>query len=472
VAEQVRLSFDRGTLVLTGSEEEPPSDRLPEGLWLWDARLGAWRTEAFHYREVREKLDHAFGERLSDEVRQPSNVKWSRVNLPELRPEQQSALESWRSSGCRGQVVMPTGTGKTEVALAAMAEVGVATLVIAPIRDLMYQWHRRILRGLGYDAGIVGDRLWNVRPVTVTTYDSAYIHMPELGDRFGLVVFDEVHHLPGKCRREAALFSTAPMRLGLTATPERADGLHADVDWLVGPVVYALPMARVRGRTLAEYDVVRVPVHLSEDEQARYDRASATVRAYMAKRRRERPGYTWKDLCAETGRDPEARRAQKAYYAKKSIEDRAEEKLRVLEDIFRLHGEAAIVFAGSNAMAMDVSRRFLIPTLLNHSRKKERLAVLEGFAGGRFPAVVANRVLDEGIDVPEAKVAVVIGGQSSTRQAKQRLGRILRRMGDTRATLYEVVCQDTREVERSRARRRTDAFDGPQRRTLRGTRQG
>jgi superfamily II DNA or RNA helicase len=315
VADQVRLSFDRGTLVLTGSDEEPPSDSLPEGLWLWDARLGAWRTEAFHYREVREELVRASGERLADEVRQPARAKWPSVDLPELRPEQESALESWRSSGRRGQVVMPTGTGKTEVALAAMAEAGIATLVVAPIRDLMYQWHRRILRGLGYDAGIVGDQLQNVKPVTVTTYDSAYIHMPELGDRFGLVVFDEVHHLPGKCRREAALFSTAPMRLGLTATPERADGLHADVDWLVGPVVYALPMARVRGRTLAEYDVVRVPVHLSKDEQARYDRASTTVRAYMARRRRERPGYSWKDLCAETGRDPAARRAQKAYYA-------------------------------------------------------------------------------------------------------------------------------------------------------------
>jgi superfamily II DNA or RNA helicase len=117
-------------------------------------------------------------------------------------------------------------------------------------------------------------------------------------------------------------------------------------------------------------------------------------------------------------------------------------------------------------MAMDVSRRFLIPTLLNHSRKKERLAVLDGFAEGRFPAIVANQVLDEGVDVPEAKVAVVIGGQSSTRQAKQRLGRILRKTGDARATLYEVVCQDTREVERSRDRRRSDAYVGTRHRRI------
>jgi len=67
-------------------------------------------------------------------------------------------------------------------------------------------------------------------------------------------------------------------------------------------------------------------------------------------------------------------------------------------------------------MAIEVSRRFLVPTILSHTRKRERLAVLDGFAKGRFEVLVANRVLDEGVDVPEAKVAVVIGGQGSTRQ--------------------------------------------------------
>jgi superfamily II DNA or RNA helicase len=132
----------------------------------------------------------------------------------------------------------------------------------------------------------------------------------------------------------------------------------------------------------------------------------------------------------------------------------------VLEDIFRLHnGRKTIVFAGSNAMAIEVSKRFLAPTILSHTRKRERLGVLQGFADGRFPVIVANRVLDEGVDVPEAKVAVVIGGQGSTRQAKQRLGRVLRRSGNIRATLYEVVCENTKEVMRSRKRRRSDAYE-------------
>lgn len=472
------LQFDRGTLLLSGVGPKDLPAALAGMPWTWDARVNAWRAHAIYYAAVRRAFRESPSYQLLDRVPPPARVHWPAVDMPTLRKEQGEALEAWRSAGGRGMVVMPTGTGKTEVALAAMARVQVATLVVAPVRDLMHQWHQRILRRLGYDAGIVGDSLFNLQPVTVTTYDSAYARMAEMGGRFGLVIFDEAHHLPGRCYREAALLCAAPMRLGLTATPERADGRHAELDELVGPTVYRQEIAHAKGRTLADYEVQRIPVKLSDAEQGAYDAASRQVRGFIVEKQTalktahgDKPGrppvYTWQDLCAESGEDPAARAAQKAFWLKKSIEDRAEEKLRVLEDLFRLHaGERIMIFAGSNVMAMDVSRRFLVPTLLSHSRKRERREVLEGFAAGRFPVLVANRVLDEGVDVPEAKVAVVIGGQASTRQAKQRLGRILRRSGDSRAVLYEVVCQDTNEEERSRARRRSDAYEGTRRRRL------
>ena len=107
--------------------------------------------------------------------------------------------------------------------------------------------------------------------------------------------------------------------------------------------------------------------------------------------------------------------------------------------------------------------RFLIPMIIAESGKRERQAALDGFEAGRFRAMVANQVLDEGIDVPAVKVAVVLGGFGSPRQAKQRLGRILRKSGRTTAVLYEVVCRETREELRSRTRRRSDAFQGTRR---------
>ncbi|MBN1507407.1 MAG: DEAD/DEAH box helicase family protein [Sedimentisphaerales bacterium] len=457
---QVCLSFNRGTLLLTGVDRGQLPVEPGSPTWTWDPRVGAWRCDAIHYASARTILSRRFGSWFHDDTLQPVCICWPKAELPALRPEQEEALTAWTRGGRRGQIVMPTGTGKTEVAFAAMVQTKVATLVVAPVRDLMYQWHRRILATFGYDAGIVGDNLFDIRPVTVTTYDSAYIHMDKMGAGFGLLIFDEEHHLPGKCRREAAILSTAAMRLGLTATPERSDGLHADLDWLIGPVVYRMPFKKAKGSTLADFDVVRIPVALTGQEQASYDQCSRTVRHFIASRRKELPGYSWQDLCKESGKDPHARHAQKAYYLKQSIENRAAEKLRVVEDIFRLHyGQQILVFAGSNAMAVEVSKRFLVPTILSHTRKRERLAVLDAFAKGQFTVLVANRVLDEGVDVPEAKVAVVIGGQGSTRQATQRLGRVLRRSGSVRATLYEVVCEDTKEVARSRKRRRTDAYE-------------
>jgi len=471
-----RLLFSGGTLLLEGLSREAGMGVLASPPWVWDPRVPAWRCDAMHYTEVVpfvSPLPRAacgtMGEGTStptDEVPAWRPVRWPKQDLHPLRPEQQAALDAWMAAR-RGCVVMPTGTGKTEVALWIMARTAASTLVVAPVRDLMYQWHRRILDGLGYDAGIIGDNAFRVRPVSVTTYDSACIHMERLGNQFGLLVFDECHHLPGPVRRDAARMSAAPMRLGLTATPERSDGRHADLAWLVGPVVYEMPLSAVRGRTLADYEVIRVPLHLSPAEQARYDELARQVRAYMLQRRKTDPSFTWETLCADVAATPEARRILRAYHAKKAIEDRAEEKLRVLEDLFRLHaGEPCLVFAGSNAMARDVCRRFLVPCLLSHSGKKERLEVLRGLEQGVYPALVANRVLDEGVDLPEVKVAIVIGGLGSTRQAKQRLGRVLRRSGNARAVLYEIVSAGTNEELRSRRRRDSYAYEGTRHRRL------
>ncbi len=457
-----KLTFDAGTLTLERISREDLTRVFGPIPWVWDPRAGVWRCDALHYVSAVELARQA-GLAVEDEVPNWPAVAWGRLRIHALRPEQQQALAAWRLTR-RGLIVMPTGTGKTEVALSAMAEASLATLVVAPVRDLMYQWHRRIAASLEYDAGIIGDSLFRVRPVSVTTYDSACIHMERLGNQFGLIVFDECHHLPGEVRRDAARMSAAPMRLGLTATPERSDGRHVDLDELIGPVVYEMPLAQARGETLADYDVVRIPVHLSPEERVRYDELSRLVRSYLIQRRQDNPSYSWQDLCSETGKTPEARQAIRAYYAKKSIEDRAEEKLRVLEDLFRLHtGQACLIFAGSNAMARDVSRRFLIPCLLNHCGKKERLDALQGLADGAYPALVANQVLDEGVDLPEVKVAVVIGGTASSRQAKQRLGRVLRKRGGARAVLYEIVCADTNEEKRSRLRRGSDAYHGTRR---------
>jgi superfamily II DNA or RNA helicase len=450
--ESPTLRFAAGTLLL--NTRPPPSTAH---LWKWDKREAAHRTFALNYSEVTATLREQ-GPTYSVEVARWHSVHWHNPQLSQLRPDQEDAVETWLKTR-KGVLVMPTGTGKTEVALHIIHRLAVTTLVIAPVRDLMYQWHQRILERLGYDAGIIGDNTFNKLPVSVTTYESACIHMKDFGNEFQLIIFDECHHLPGRVRSDAARMSMAPYRLGLTATPERSDGRDVALDQLIGPIVYTLPLDQASGVILADYDVFTYTVHLSSEERAKYDACSEVIRRYFADRHKTDPGFSVEDLHAAYTKDPEARRVIRAQHTKRSIEDSAREKLRVLEDIFRLHqGTPMLVFTQTNIMAREVSARFLIPCLLNHARKKERRDILTGFREGVYPAIVANRVLDEGVDIKEAKLAVILGGLASVRQAIQRLGRIIRKQGEQKAALYEIICEDTKEVTRSRVRRRTHAY--------------
>lgn len=464
----LRIAFDAGTLCLSGRPSATVLQQLGGDLWRFDRRVTAYRSDAQHYAEIRRRISGLDEQRLPLVDAVPG---WSPLSLVpslvprgadgqllRLREDQQAAADAWLAER-RGCIVMPTGTGKTEVALALIAACSQSTLVVAPVRDLMYQWHRRILQRFGVDAGILGDGICRIAPLTVTTYDSAQIHMPRIGNAFALLVFDECHHLPGPQRSDAARMSAAPFRLGLTATPPWADGRESLLNQLIGPICYRQQLSEARGATLADYDIRRITVHLDEAERARYAELSSQVRRYMMQRRQEEPQFDWQALCSDSGADPEARRALRAFHAKRAIEDRAAEKLRVLEDLFRLHvGEPFLVFTGTNAMARDVSRRFLIPCLLSHCRKRERLDLLEGLQSGRYPGIVANRVLDEGVDLPDVKLAIVIGGSGSSRQAIQRLGRILRRSRFGRGTIYEIVTRQTRDEIRSRRRRDNDAY--------------
>src|SRR5206468_11134537 len=138
----------------------------------------------------------------------------------------------------RGLVVLPTGTGKTFVAVLAIARAGRPALVVTPTIDLLNQWYGELSLAFGGTVGIMGGGYHDIQPLTVTTYDSAHIHVERWGNRFGLLVFDECHHLPGASYMNAAIASLAPYRMGLTATPERTDGLETVLEDLIGPVVY------------------------------------------------------------------------------------------------------------------------------------------------------------------------------------------------------------------------------------------
>jgi superfamily II DNA or RNA helicase len=95
-----------------------------------------------------------------------------------------------------GMIVLPTGSGKTLVGIKAISLLNTPTLVRAPTLDLVDQWRTRLKKEFRTEVGVLSGGKWDIRALTVSTYDSAYIHADKLGNNFGLIIFDEVHHLP------------------------------------------------------------------------------------------------------------------------------------------------------------------------------------------------------------------------------------------------------------------------------------
>ena len=259
----LRLSFDAGTLVVEGlDKDEDPG--LP-GV-KYDPRTKVFRAEAIWYRTLVEHIRKQ-GITYTDGARGYAPIPWKLQVTKEAFPHQVEGLEAWWKAGGRGVVVLPTGTGKTHLANLAIEKAGRPTLVITPTIDLMNQWYDELTLSFGTEVGLLGGGYYDIQPLTVTTYDSAYMNMDRLGHKFGLIVFDECHHLPGPTYGLSATCAIAPFRLGLTATPERADNAHTHLDQLIGPIVFRREITELRGQFLAEYRVMTLYVSLSEDER-------------------------------------------------------------------------------------------------------------------------------------------------------------------------------------------------------------
>ncbi|MBX6312104.1 MAG: DEAD/DEAH box helicase family protein [Isosphaeraceae bacterium] len=454
----LRLSFDEGTLLVEGLPEGDTRG-LP-GLKR-DLRTGLYRAEGIWYRPIVEYLrQHCIP--YIDEARHYERASWPmRVAKPAF-PHQTEALAAWWGAGGRGVVVLPTGTGKTHLANLCISKAGRPTIVVTPTIDLLNQWYDELTLCFATEVGLIGGGYYDVRPLTVTTYDSARTHLARLGDRFGLIVFDECHHLPGPSSSDAALCAIAPFRLGLTATPERADNAHERLDQLIGPIVYRREITQLRGRFLADYRVETLYVNLSEEERLRYESCRETYRAFLSDHGIDlrRPG-AWGQFLMAAFRSPEGRLAYRAYREQRDLALAAPAKLNLLARLLDRHnGDRVLIFTHDNATVYKIARQFLVPVITHQTKTKERREILLRFNAGTYPIVATSRVLNEGVNVPEANVAIILSGSGSVREHVQRLGRILRKAGDKEAVLYEVITRGTVEEFTSNRRRQHSAYGG------------
>ncbi|MFQ6123457.1 MAG: DEAD/DEAH box helicase [Candidatus Heimdallarchaeota archaeon] len=425
-----------------------------------DTRLHAVRLPPRLFPEVREFLEkqgRVVETRFSTDFSLSGSVQ---INF-EPRAYQQEALQKWFLTGNRGVIVAPTASGKSFIGAMAINLTQMKTLILVPTLNLLEQWEQFLRQHLLIEQpteliGQFGGGRKEIRDITIITYDSAHLYVRRLRDHFGLLIADECHHLVAASYRLIADGSIAPFRLGLTATPERADELHHDLAFLIGSEIVRITPQELEDKGfIAPFKVERVPVFLDAEEKRRYEKARNIYQKYLKTRNirfRSIKDFEQK-LVFWSGRDPKAREALLAHHEARKIAFNARRKIEKVGELLAQHKTTQIlIFTEFTRIAEEIGRRFLIPVITHRTKLVERKEILQKFTHGEISKLCTGRVLDEGLDVAGASVGIVVSGSAQARQAIQRLGRLLRPKAGKEAILYEIISERTIEETVSQRR--------------------
>jgi superfamily II DNA or RNA helicase len=444
----VILEYQKGTIVVKGLDSLPFTTP--------DSRTNYLYSNGINYKKITEYLN---GKNIKYDDRVLDLLPLG--DLPKikvkLRDYQLEAIKNWCLEKM-GSIVLPTGAGKTIIGLKIIEIVNSPTLIIVPTLDLIKQWTKILSRNFDIEIGNIGGGIENIQPITVSTYDSAYIKAPWIGNKFLLIVFDEVHHLPAPSYRLIAETFVAPYRLGLTATIEREDHLEQDFPYLIGKSTFQITAKELaENKYLANYIIERKKTFMSSEEYLKY-KESMTIYYTCLKKigLKMNSNNAFKRLIMMSTNNTMARRA---LVARNNAIDIALNSRSKINEIRKILGEnkdiKTIIFTQHNKLVYEISNDFLIPFITHKSSKEEREDVLTGFKDGRYKAIVTSKVLDEGIDVPDAQLGILVSGTGSSREFIQRLGRLLRPKNDNNeARLIEIISSGTSETVTSERRHR------------------
>ena len=465
------LTYDNGSILIRGGISHIPYASF-------DPRTNSLRAQALYYQNILNYLKLSEVEYddshvldlipspnimldQSDDVSSDNNTNNDRHESISLRDYQQKALDSWIKAGKKGCIVLPTGSGKTVIGVKAIELINSASLVVVPTIDLMDQWTSVLSKYLkNIKIGNLGGGLDDIQAITVCTYDSAYIRAHNIGNKFALVVFDEVHHLAAPGYRSIAEQFASPFRLGLTATIEREDNLHRDFPRLIGGgiVFEAHPSDLAKNKHLSSFEIERRHVEMLPEEVEEYKKNFGIYQTNLIKMGlRMNYSDSFRKLIMMSGKSGIARQAVLARNKAMDIALNSKSKIEELREILSENrGKKTIIFTQHNKLVFDISDKFLIPFITYKSTKAERQDALQGFKDGRYTALVTSKVLDEGVDVPDAEIGIIVSGTGSSREFIQRLGRLLRPkpFSKSKAKLIEIISTGTREMATSAKRKK------------------
>lgn len=437
----MELIFHKGTILGKGEYT------LPHGKW--DDRTNSYMAQAFCYRDIIDYFENSEIE-YKDNVLDLIPCPELSTNI-ELRDYQQKAVDNWLKQK-KGVIIMPTGSGKTILGLKIVEEINCPTLIIVPTLDLIYQWKKKAEEFFSIKIGEYSGNKKILKPITLTTYDSAYINAEKLGNKFSLIIFDEVHHLPTESYSQIAELFAAPFRLGLTATYERSDGLHKKLPKLVGGKVYEVNPEELTDQYLSPYEVKKIYVSLTKEERQKYEHAYNKFKNYLISRNISlKSSQDFQKIIMRSGRDPAAREAILGRNEAERIAFDSRNKIKKLKELLDPQNKT-IIFTKYNDIVYKISKYFFIPCITYRTSNQERKDILDKFKQGIYSVICSSQVLDEGIDVPDANIGIILSGTGSSREFIQRLGRLLRPKNGKKAILYELISDSTMEVKISNRR--------------------
>lgn len=390
------------------------------------------------------------------------------AEFPPLYALQEEALEAWRGASWRGIVEAVTGSGKTRIGVEAIREAmedGRKSLVLVPRRELQEQWYNQIsllldtsvtvgLRGNGYSQSL------NDCDVLISVVNSARetLKVP----KGALLIADECHnYASGKNLR--ALKQDFDRRLGLTATLERTDGKHVSLVEYFGEICFRIDYIQaLTDGIISPFSIALIGFPMNSEDLTRYEEADREVArcfaVLVASGRVDTTSFAlmMRDVEAMSRGPYEiriaAQRFQHALRERRQVLAESTTKIAGIEELagtIRL-ARRTLVFTGTIDAAQDVAERLCrrgIPSAAVHSELPavERVNRIGWFREDRLKALVAPMLLDEGVDVPEADLAIIVSAGASRRRMIQRLGRVLRRKEGRTARLAVLYLQETVE---------------------------
>ena len=366
-----------------------------------------------------------------------------------LRPYQKEAVEKAYAAK-RATIKAPTGTGKTIIAIAWLEKVQRDSLIIVPTQALIYQvWSPRLEEYGFEDVGQFYAFAKKFGPVTVTTFASATAH-PQLLDSAEAVVVDEIHHL-GAYTALTRLLPKLKQKeyvLGLSSVPERPDKTH-EVFLKEFPICYDLGLGTaLKSGYVSPIQVIDMKAPMTQSERAMYEMLTAKIQKAF---RFCGPDISkWARCFDPKSRQYIGKQGVWAMSRRKKLLSDIESKRDLVLKILQTHPGQRIILFSESVPAIENIKNYLVErgvtceTFHAATEPWRRQEILEEW-GNKFQVLLSCRALEEGLDVKEVSIGILITSGRSKRQFIQRIGRVIRPMEGKEAKFYVVFSPDTVE---------------------------